>query len=141
MTRIRSDSLPSLAQMNKGARLWFHGRGLNVFPAESDKATYEHWDQHHYKRIPERTFKQWIKEKRFLSGIAVSPGIVYGIPDLERYYAVCVDWDKIEGFNALFPGRTVEEVAQEEYIEWHDNDKSKGHLWAYVPILFPQEEP
>ena len=132
----------TLGQMNKGARLWYTSRGLNVFPCDpKDKATYEDWDVYHHKRIPQELFDKWIKEGKFLSGISVSPGVVYGIPDLEGWYAVCVDWDKIEGFNALFPGKSVEEVAQTEYIEWHDDDKTRGHLWAYVPIIFPKKNP
>lgn len=131
----------TLGQMNAGAKLWW-SRGLNVFPGNSkEKATYEDWDAYHYKPIPQEIFDKWIKEGKFLSGISVSPGVVYRIPELEGWYAVCIDWDKIEGFNALFPGKTVEEVAQEEYIEWHDDDKTRGHLWAYVPIMFPKKEP
>ena len=131
----------SLGEMNKGARIWWD-RGLNVFPANSkEKATYEDWDAYHYKPIPQETFDKWIKKGKFLTGVSVSPGVVYRIPELEGYFAVCIDWDKIEGFNALFPGKTVKEVAQEEYIEWHDDDKNKGHLWAYVPIVFPKKNP
>jgi hypothetical protein len=142
MTRTRSESQPTLGEMNKGARIWYEVRGLNVFPSVSkEKATYEDWDAHHHKRIPQELFEKWIKEGRFLSGISVSPGVVYGIPELEGWYAVCIEWDKIEGFKALFSGKTVEEIAEEEYIEWHDDDKTRGHLWAYVPIIFPKKNP
>ena len=44
-----------------------------------------------------------------------------------RYNAVCIDWDKIEGFNALFPGMSVEKVAKGEYTEWHEDNKTRGH--------------
>ena len=132
----------TLGQMNEGASLWYTERGLNVFPGVSrEKATYEDWDEYHYRRLPLEVFEKWIKEGKFLSGISVSPGVVYGIPELERCYAVCVDWDKIEGFKALYPGKSIEEIAQEEYIEQHDDDKDKGHLWAYVPIIFPKKNP
>ena len=133
--------MTTLGEMNAGARLWW-SRGLNVFPSNSKKkATYEDWDAYHHKPIPENTFKKWIKEGKFLSGISVSPGFVYHIPELQGWYAMCFEWDKLEGFNAIFPGRTVEEVAQKDYIEWHDDDKSRGHLWAYVPIIFPKKDP
>lgn len=133
--------MPRLEDMNKGADLWW-SRGLNVFPAHSrNKAVYEDWDEYHYKPIPEELFERWKKEGRFLTGVAVSPGIVYRIPELEGWFLSSIDWDKIEGFNALFPGKTVYEVAQKHYIEWHTGDKTKGHLWVYVPIVFPKKSP
>ncbi len=133
--------MATLGQMNAGAKLWW-SRGLNVFPGNSkEKATYEEWGEYHHKPIPEKTFKKWIKEGKFLSGISVSPGVVYRIPELDGWYAMCFEWDKVEGFNALFPDKTVEEAAQTDYIEWHDDDKTRGHLWAYVPIVFPKKDP
>jgi hypothetical protein len=74
----------TLGKMNAGARVW-RARGLNCFPANAkEKATYEDWDEYHFKQIPDTVFDRWIKEVKFLSGISVSPGVVYGIPELAR---------------------------------------------------------
>ena len=35
----------------------------------------------------------------------------------------------------------MEDVAKEEYIEWHPDNKTRGHLWAYVSVPFHKKDP
>ena len=128
---------------NDGADFWRFKVGTNVFPADSrNKVTYEQWNKNGWQTTPIslEQHELWKKKKAFDKGIMVMPGTPWHKSDKKnKLYLACVDWDKQAGFDALFEGKSLEDVKKEHFIEQHDDDLARGHLWFFSPIVFPKK--
>jgi hypothetical protein len=128
--------------INEGADFWRFIVGVNVFPADSrNKVTYEHWNKNGWQTnpIPLAQHEFWKNEKAFEKGLMVMPGKPWHRPEKVSSYLVCIDWDKELGLKELFPGKSLDEVRREHFVEQHLDDLSRGHLWFYSPIIFPKK--
>jgi hypothetical protein len=131
-----------LEEINARADWWHYKNGAETYPAVSkDKASYEPRVEYNHKPVPDEIHEEWKKKGKYITGLAVSPGKVWRVPELQGYYLTYIEWDKKQGFQVLFPGKTVEKVANLEYIEWHEDAKDRGHLWFYSPFPIVKKEP
>ena len=59
---------------NKIADDLFYVKGLNIFPRDTEKATYETWSDYKDDAIPNELYEEWKRNGRFAKGIVLMLG-------------------------------------------------------------------
>lgn len=126
--------------MNEMADFWYHERGINIFPLDNDKRTYENWSERQSKAIPDQLHEEWKRIGRYAKGIILMPGKVWrGV--YKGLYFVGIDFDKELGFKEFCniideTNTSVEELKEKYIVEQHDGDPDSFHVYFYSEIPF-----
>jgi len=121
---------------NDWADFWYYKVGVNVIPYNGEKKyTWIQWTNHpigNFQKtsIPEELFNDWKKSDWFSKGIAIICGPVFRGPHVYEYLNG-LDLDNIIAICKMFPTKPIEEYAQENLIEQHDN-REKCHTYFYT---------
>ena len=134
-----NDNLP-LNNVNQWADFWHYQRGINIFPLDSEKVTYEKWSKFQEIAIPDELHEEWKKTDRYSKGIILMPGKVRRGKQKGLYF-VGIDFDKqirIKEFFKLIDGTniSIEELKQRFIVEQHDKDPNSLHIYFYSEIPF-----
>jgi putative DNA primase/helicase len=143
---ITDDDNISFDKINQWADFWYYKIGINIFPLDNDKATYENWSRYQTESIPDETHEEWKRTGRYSQGIVLMPGTVWR-GDHKGLYFVGIDFDKELGINEfcnIIDGTniiTIEELKQRFIVEQHKGDPNSFHVYFYSEIPFTDKSP
>ena len=108
---------------NHWADFWHYKIGINIFPLDKDKTTYENWSQYQEEAIPDEIHEEWKRKGRYAKGIILMPGKVWRGENKGLYF-VGIDFDKelgLKEFCNIFGANTsIEELKQKFIVEQHE---------------------
>ncbi|HEX5186961.1 MAG TPA: hypothetical protein VFV86_08735, partial [Nitrososphaeraceae archaeon] len=132
------------ATMNQWADFWHYKRGINIFPLDNDKVTYENWSKFQESAIPDELHEEWKRTDRYAKGIILMPGKVWR-GEQKGLYFVGIDFDKELGFkefcNTFGANTSIKELKQKFIIEQHEGDPNSFHIYFYSEIPFTEKSP
>jgi P4 family phage/plasmid primase-like protien len=133
---------------NHWADFWHYKIGINIFPLDKDKATYENWSQHQGEVVPDKIHEEWKRKGRYAKGIILMPGKVWRGENKGLYF-VGIDFDKelgIKEFSNIVVSNTfssIDELRQKFIVEQHkvvgqqdEDDPNSYHVYFYSEIPF-----
>jgi putative DNA primase/helicase len=125
---------------NEWPDFWHYKKGINIFPLDDDKKTYENWSQHQGEAIPDEIHEEWKRKGRYAKGIVLMPGKVWRGENKGLYF-VGIDFDQelgIKEFCKVIGANTssINEIKQKFIVEQHDKDPYSLHLYFYSEIPF-----
>src|SRR5215208_1844313 len=136
---VTNDDTISVDEINQWANLWHYKRGINIFPLDKDKTTYEDWSEYKIKAITDEIHEEWKRKGRYIQGIILMPGKVWR-GENKGIYFVGIDFDKELGFKEfchIFGANTsIEELKQKFIVEQHEGDPNSFHVYFYSEIPF-----
>ena len=127
---------------NDYANFWYYEVGANIVPYNGiQKSTWIQWKNHQSGNfqetsIPLEIFNAWKKANSFSKGIAIICGKVFRGNHIGEWLNG-LDFDNKIALDEFYPTKTIQEYAQKNLIEQHDN-KEKCHIYFYTknrPIL------
>lgn len=143
MSNNSNDNNNNINYNNKIADDLFYVKGLNIFPLDNGKVTYERRSKYNENAIPNELFEEWKKNGRFAKGIVLMPGKVFR-GENEGLYFVGIDLDKepgIKEFCNIFGANSIDELKDRFMIEQHDKNPNSSHpdslhVYFYSEIPF-----
>ncbi len=137
---IASNDNISLYKINQWADFWHYKIGINIFPLDKDKATYENWSEYQGKAITDEIHEEWKRKGRYAKGIILMPGKVWRGENKGLYF-VGIDFDKelgIKEFCNIIGANTssIDELKEKFIVEQHANDPYSLHVYFYSEISF-----
>lgn len=131
--------------INHWADFWHYKRGINIFPLDIDKKTYENWSRYQEESIPDELYEEWKRTGRFAKGIILMPGKVWRGKNKGLYF-VGFDFDKELGFKEFcnvmeINSTSIDELKQKFIVEQHDKDPNSFHIYFYSEIPFTDKSP
>jgi hypothetical protein len=130
---------------NTEADFWFNEKGINIFPLDNGKVTYENWSKYQEIAIPDEIYEEWKQTGRFTKGIILMPGKVWrGENKEEGLYFVGIDFDKELGLNEFcnIIKISIDELKQKFIVEQHEGDTNNSfHVYFYSEIPFTDKSP
>jgi P4 family phage/plasmid primase-like protien len=136
---VTNDDNISVDKINQWADFWHYKRGINIFPLDKDKTTYEHWSQYKTEAITDEIHEEWKRKGRYANGMILMPGKVMR-GEKKGSYFVGIDFDKQLGFkefcNIFGSNTSIDELKQNFIVEQHEADPNSLHLYFYSEIPF-----
>src|SRR5688500_135762 len=134
------DDKISLGKINQMADFWHYQKGINIFPLDNDKKTYENWSRYKEKTIPDELHEEWKRTGKYSKGIILMPGKVCRGKQNGLYF-VGIDFDKqlgLKEFCNIIDGTniSIDELKQRFIVEQHERDPNSLHLYFYSEIPF-----
>ena len=129
--------------MNEGADFWYHGKGINVIPADTkNKKPLIDWKQYQENPVSQETFEQWKRDGIFKNGIAIIPGKFWRRENKGKYL-IATDIDNEIGLKEFLTkaGKvtTIEDFASKTLVEQRRDDTNRAHIYFISPIPFPSK--
>ena len=130
---------------NQWTNLWHYKIGINIFPLDKDKTTYENWSKYKTEAITDEIHEEWKRKGRYAKGIILMPGKVWRGENKGLYF-VGIDFDKelgIKEFCNVIGANTssIDELKQKFIVEQHANDHYSLHVYFYSEIPFTDKSP
>ena len=134
---------------NEEADFWHFEKGINIFPLDNGKVTYENWSKYREIAIPDEIHEEWKLKGRFAKGIILMPGKVWR-GEQKGLYFVGIDFDKelgIKEFCNIIIDETnddnisIDELKQKFLVEQHEGDPNSFHVYFYSEIPFTDKTP
>ena len=129
---------------NEMADHWHYKIGINIFPLDNGKRTYEDWSKYQDEPIHDEIHEDWKRTGRYAKGIILMPGKVLRGENKGLYF-VGIDFDEELGFkefcNVFGANTYTDELKQKFIIEQHEGDPNSFHVYFYSEISFTDKRP
>ncbi|HET6715860.1 MAG TPA: hypothetical protein VFG90_01930, partial [Nitrososphaeraceae archaeon] len=125
---------------NKIADSLFYDKGLNIFPIDNGKVTYEPRTEYKEAPIPDEIHEEWKATGRYEKGIVLMPGPVFRGKNQGLWF-VGIDLDREPGvkeFCNIFGVTSIDELKKRFMIEQHDKDPNSSHPDSFHVYFYSQ---
>jgi hypothetical protein len=125
---------------NKIADSLFYEKGLNIFPIDNGKVTYEPRSEYKEAPIPDEIHEDWKATGRYSKGIVLMPGPVFR-GENQGLWFVGIDLDREPGvkeFCNIFGVTSIDELKDRFMIEQHDKNPNSSHPDSYHIYFYSQ---